>query len=134
MKTVNFKYKSNIPSEITCVGTQYEDTKELSLGELTLFIESKLMELSNEYYETSIKFAIQLTESDFTKEKKYLVLITAKDFIDYLHLSNQVEEILWSFNKQVFHQNGGRFFSHYVRFSYLLKKNIEDNTELRKVS
>ena len=65
---MNFKYKSNIPSEITCVGTQYEDTKELSLGELTLFIESKLMELSNEYYETSIKFAIQLTESEVCKD------------------------------------------------------------------
>jgi hypothetical protein len=123
-----------MPSEITCVGTQYEDTKELSLGELILFIESKLMELSNQYYESSIKFSVGLTENDITKEKKYLILISAKNFVDYLHLLNEVEEILWSFNKQVFYQNCGQFYSHYVRFSYLIKKNIEDGTELKKVS
>ena len=134
MKSVEINYKENLPSELTCVGNRYEETKELSLGQLQLFIESRLLELSKQYYESAIQFKVELVDDTPTKKNKFLVLVETDDFDCFFQVRGEIENTLWSFNKQVLHQNSGRFYTHYVRFSYLIKKEDRKKSELKKVS
>lgn len=134
MKTVNFKIKENMPTTISCIGSCYDETKELSLGELLLHIESKLMELSNNHFESSVRFKVVLTELEVTKENRFVVLIGTNDYSSYLQISSEVEDVLWSFNKQVLYQTSGRFYSHYVRFTYSIKMDSDRKTTLKQVS
>ncbi|MBT4761925.1 MAG: hypothetical protein HOO06_09535 [Bdellovibrionaceae bacterium] len=128
MKSIFFKLNKIMPPIITCLGSRYESTKEMCFGELVLSIDRELMKLSEEHFELNLKFHVN-AEIAKDREKQISVVVPTHDISSYLQLKNAIEEVLWSFNKQVLHQSGGQFYTHYIRFTYVIKLEfINENT------
>ena len=122
--------------QICYTGSKYDSTKELLIGELICFIEHDLKLLSKRHYELSLSFRVQAHFDKTTKRHKLVIeaLMKQPPSVQFL-LENEIEDVLWAYNKQVLTQEGGRFHTHYVRFEYsLLYKPIEPQSQSGIVS
>lgn len=108
--------------QIFYTGSKYDSTKEILMDELILFVERDLKLLSERHYELSLSFRVQAHLDKTTQNPRLVVEVLMKQSPSHLYLlESEIEDILWSYNKQVLTQNGGRFYTHYVRFEYSLR-------------
>ena len=108
-------------TQMCYTGSNYDPTKELTIGSLSLFIERDLKKLSDRYYELSMSFHIQSYVNTAKKETWLDIEVSMDKPSIYSLVEREIEEILWSYNKQLLVQSGGRFYTYYIRFEYLIK-------------
>ena len=108
--------------QICYIGSKYDSTKELSTGELIHFIERDLKLLSNKNYELSLSFLVQNHFNNTEKRHEFIIdVLMKRPPANQFLLEVEIEDILWTYNKQVLNQKGGRFYTHYIRFGYSLR-------------
>ena len=117
MKSVNIETKQKIPSKICCVGDSYDRTKRFHLNWLLQFIEFDLKKLADKYCELVASFEVTL---DYDS-KSINIALTSSNTQAFNILIDEIEHILWSYNKQVLTQSRGGFISRYLRFNYITK-------------
>ena len=131
--SIKYEFNKKSPLSITCTGRNYEVSKKLSMGDVFLFVERDLSALENENYGLGISFSIKLIKESVSKRPKIEVLVTSKKMSSYLLLKQEIEEVLWSYNKQVLIEDGGQFYTLFSRFEYLIKFVSKDANVLKKV-
>ena len=117
MKSLEIKLNKKFPSKICCVGSNYEQTKTAKISELTSIIEINLKKLADKYYELGANFEVEYTDDVKTLD----VFLTSHNVQALNILLDEIEHILWSYNKQILTQSGGCFKTRYLRFNYTIR-------------
>ena len=120
MKSLQIELGIKIPSKIFCVGENYDKTKRFLLNELALVIELDLKKLADRYYELTPSFVIVLKANEHTRFGEINVNLIAHDSHALAILRDEIEHILWSYNKQILALSNGGFVSRYLRFHYTI--------------
>jgi hypothetical protein len=134
LKTVKISIREQIPMKINCTGVNYEDTHKLSVKELLLFIERDLRCLSLENGQIFSLITVRLQENKFGQIPKIEVKVSGDDHAAYWALLEDLEGILWSYNKQIFYQNAGSLNKVYHRFDYQIHFEKNKSGQLEQAS
>ncbi|MFK7823627.1 MAG: hypothetical protein AB8G05_05695 [Oligoflexales bacterium] len=122
--------KNDIPVSVTCKGINYEDTKDLSLGQLSMFIDRDLFRLRRVFPESN--FFISAVQNGDQKQMR--VEATANSSSEAIKLKNKIEQILWSYNQQVLIAKCGRLIPTRTRFTYRVDIKSPDKGPCPQVS
>lgn len=105
------------PNKIVLKGENYFKTKELSLPELALVIETNLLQLANSYFELTCAFEISFAPRNDNCDGLKIKLVTP--YSDALViLQDEITQILGSYNQQILVREAGRICPRYCRFYY----------------
>lgn len=119
MNSISLENKMSFPLQLTLTGSNLEETKNLPLKDLVLYLEREFKRLEEEFHWLDLQLEIEVDQRRETNES-FTIFLTTKDYGGHLIVQDKVEAILWSYNKQVLGQNGGRLYSHYCRFDYII--------------
>ena len=120
MKSLQIGVARKTPSKIFCIGENCEKTQGLSLNELALMIELDLKRLADKYYEWALSFVIALKPNKYARFGEINVKLIGDDSHAFAILEDEIEQILWSYNKQILAIKDGAFVSRYLRFCYTI--------------
>ncbi|NRA46046.1 MAG: hypothetical protein HRU09_13930 [Oligoflexales bacterium] len=114
--------ENDIPVSVTCKGIYYEETKSLSLAQLSMFIDRDLFRLRRSFPESSFYLSVVLIRD----QKQLRVEATAINISESQKLKKRIEQILWSYNQQVLIAKCGRLIPTRTRFTYRVEIKIPD--------
>ena len=131
MEKIDINICNGNPEIVNFVGGKYEETKELSLSEVSLFLERDLSELFSREFWLNISFSLKTQSQTENKTGKIVLQLVADNFYDYLFMQKEVERVLWAYNKQVLFQGSGAFYTKYSRYLYSIEFNQLKKTNLK---
>ncbi len=111
--------ENQLPQELTLKGLNYNDTKDLCLKELSLFIERDIYHYLKGYDFLEPTFTVAVLRHKKTNEIRVSVSINQTDAIPVIICG--LEKILWSFNQQTLVQKNGSMVPLQSRFIYALE-------------
>ena len=120
MKSLQIGVGRRIPSKIFCVGQNCDKAQGLSLNELALLIELDLKKLGDKYHDWALSFVIALRPNKYARFGEINVKLIGDDSHAFGVLKDEIEHILWSYNKQILGLKDGAFVSRYLRFYYTI--------------
>ena len=134
MKHLKFEVQPNFPMKVTITGSLYENIKSLAESELILFLDRDLKSLAKKNSE--LVQEIKLSNSNVTigEQIRLVVTVLGKHFSRILSIKSEIEQVLWSYNKQVLIQSGGEFYSIYNHFSYSIDFERIETAQVKKAS
>ncbi len=111
--------ENQFPQELTLKGTSYNDTKDLCLKELSLFIERDIYHYLKCYDYLEPKCTLSLLRQNKADQIRLSVSINQTDAIPLILCG--LEKILWAFNQQTLVQRNGSMVPLQPRFTYALQ-------------
>lgn len=117
----NILVENEMPSFLQCKGSNYEDTKRLSMKEVSLFIERDIHFELKKHQESRVQFSMCLIKKDTHIAVRVNVPITENTMRNTL--KKKLENILWSYNYQHFIQKNGQLFPEPSRFQFYVTFN-----------
>ena len=111
--------ENKFPQELSLKGLNYNDTKDLCLKELSLFVERDIYHYLKRYGFLEPKCTLSLLRQNKTDQIRVSVSINQTDAIPVILCG--LEKILWSFNQQTLVQRGGSIVPLQSRFTYELE-------------
>ena len=123
MKILGLKKNRIVPRHIDLEGYAYARSKDLSFPELLLVIETRLNNLSKRYYELGLFFELKIIEGNGRDCFQVTLSSRYPDALDIVR--DDVEQILWSYNKQLLVLEKGEFRPRYCRYNYVIQFNCE---------
>ncbi|MFK7827877.1 MAG: hypothetical protein AB8G05_27260 [Oligoflexales bacterium] len=112
------KIENDIPVSVTCKGIHYEETKDLSLVQLSMFIDRDLFKLRRTFPESMFSLSAVLVS-----EQQQLRVEATANTSEAKKLKNKIEQILWSYNQQVLIAKCGSLIPKRTRFTYKIDIN-----------
>ena len=113
MELVKIKSNESKAVKIFFIGENYEKTKSFDNQDLVYRIKLDLDELSNEHCELEAGFEVEHCDDPNIVEIKF----TSDNCQAYTILIDEIDKILWSFNKQIITQGRSGFKSRFLRFT-----------------
>ena len=106
---------SDLPRVVLCSGKNFFETKKMSIKQLLLFIDRDI----RLYLSQFPSFAIKDLDCRLDRHipDHYLIGFSAPEAASTI-LTAGIESILWSYNHQIFKQEGGRLVPESPRFTY----------------
>lgn len=123
---------NNLPESVTFQGVHYQETKDLSMTQLVLFLERDLHQLRKKFSEFRPEFALSLIKQQGSHQIR--VGITAKDSAIADSLFREIENILWSYNRQVMFARNGSLYPSTPRFTYRFDFSTTDTSLIGSVA
>ena len=123
MSSKNININHRVPAKISCVGSNYGKSKDFNAKELLQIVEFDLNRLAKEYSEIGAEFRLSVGNDDQLLLK---VLFKSRNMQAFNILSDEIEHILWSYNKQILTHSRGEFVSRYLRFNYVIEFHHEE--------
>lgn len=108
--------QNEMPLQILCTGTNFDETRTLNFRELSLFIERDIYTHVSRFEPTATEITVSLVEHDGLKQ--FRVKATVKDPVLIPCLQLDLENILWSYNQQILVQNAGKLRPSSSRFQF----------------
>ncbi|MFK7826807.1 MAG: hypothetical protein AB8G05_21875 [Oligoflexales bacterium] len=97
----------SLPISICCEGKNVEDTQELNPKQISLFIERDIHEFLKRLPILCPIYGVSLVRHNGIQQIRVHISILYKNAID--PIQQRIENILWSYNKQIFLQKNGTF-------------------------
>lgn len=131
--SIKFEYNKTSPLSIFCVGHKFEESKDLSTEDLKIFIERDLDTLIKKYRELRVSYSLDSKRVGYDAVIFLKVSVVCENISSYFLLKPLIENILWSYNKQVLLDSEGSFSSLYQRFKFEVNFHMPKSQELKSV-
>ena len=132
MNKLNFEIKDQYPLRFTCTGENFENTKSLTLPELILYLEKDFRKLEKENHWLELSIDLSIKKNSHLECDLIEVFISTKRLSSFKVILNDIEKIIWGYNKQILVQNGGRFYSEYNRLEYIIHRSYQ--TKIKQIA
>ena len=109
-----------IPEKICFTGVKYHATKKMSLNSIAFQIDFDLQKLLNEYSEQWLMFRVGTGPCKTSQAGEIHISLLGKDKRSLELLRNEIEHILWKYNRQILFKQNGYLQPYFLRFSYRL--------------
>ena len=119
---------NEMPNALRCTGIHYKGTRDLNLKELTLFIERDLYTYLKKSETLEPSFSVALVQNHGVSQIRVSVTVLYQKSIQ--SLKSHIDNILWSYNQQIFLQDGGKLKALPPRFQFLVNITGRDEDEL----
>ncbi len=110
--------ENEMPATLRCTGINYKDTENLTLEQLALFIERDIHSYLKHMPVLEPTFSLSVIKQDTFSQLRISISISYANAAD--PLLQRIEDLLWSYNDQVFTQKNGRLHPLPPRFQYLI--------------
>ena len=111
--------KNDMPASIRCTGIHYKETQDLSVKQLALFIERDLHQYLKRIPVLEPSFTLSVIKRDGFAEIRVSITILYQNAV--MPLFQRIENLLWSYNEQLFTQKDGRLQALPPRFQFKIE-------------